>query len=105
MATLENAINNDLRENGDPAAIAGDLTDLEGELKREKFRVKSNFTRSKNKILFLIDQPEKPSYREIQEASNKMDDAMEGAMGVMTKLSEFFEKNKDKKLNDKKCLR
>ena len=104
MATLENVINDDLRENGDPAAIAGDLTDLEGELKREKFRVKSNFTRSKNKILFLIDQPEKPSYREIQEACNKMDDAMEGAMGVMTKLSELFEKNKDKKLNDKIML-
>ena len=68
MATLESVINDDLWENGDPAAIAGDLTDLEVELKLEKFRVKSNFTRShvKNKVLFLIDQPEKPGYREIQ---------------------------------------
>ena len=105
MASSENGINgDDLRECGDPTGTAGALTDLEAELKREKFRAKSNFTRIKNKVLFLIDQPEKPGYREIQEACNKMDNAMESAMGVMTRLSELFGKNKQNQLNDKVML-
>lgn len=80
MASLENGINGDyLREHADPTGTAGDFTDLEAELKMEKFRAKSNFTRSKNKVLFLIDQPEKPGYRKIQEACNKMDNAKESA--------------------------
>ena len=73
MASSENGINgDDLRERGDPTGTAGALTDMEAELKREKFRAKSSFKRIKNKVvlLFLIDQPEKPGYREIQEACN-----------------------------------
>ena len=90
MASSENGINgDDLRERGDPTGTAGALTDLEAELKREKFRAKSSFTWIKNKVLFLIDQPEKPGYREIQEACNKMDSAIESAMDVMTRLLNF----------------
>ena len=54
--------------------------------------------------MFLIDQPENPGYREIQEACIKMDSAMESAMDVMTRLSEFFGKNKEKQLNNKVML-
>ena len=90
MASSENGINgDDLRERGDPTGTAGALTDMEAELKREKFRAKSSFTWIKNKVLFLIDQPEKPGYREIQEACNRLDNAMESAMDVMTRLSEL----------------
>lgn len=57
-----------------------------------------NFTQIKNKVLFLIDQPEMPGYHEIQEA---MDIAMESAMVIMERLSELLEKNKEKQLNEK----
>ena len=40
--------------------IDGSITDLEAELKRKKFRAEANFTRIKNKVLFLINQREKP---------------------------------------------
>ena len=93
-----------MRECGDPTGTAGALTDLETELKTEKFRVKSGFTRIENKVLFLIDQPEKPGYRGIQEACNKLDNAMVSAMDVMTRLSEFFGKYKEKQLNNKVML-
>ena len=93
-----------MRECGDPTGTAGALTDLEAELKTEKFRAKSGFTQIENKVLFLIDQPEKPGYREIQEACNKMNNAMVSAMDVMTRLSELFGKYKEKQLNNKVML-
>ena len=89
MASSENGINgDDLRERGNPTGTAGAFTDFEAELKREKFRAKSGFTQIKNKVFFLIDQPEKPGYREIQEACNKTDNALVSAMDLMTRLSE-----------------
>ena len=42
-------------------------------MKREKARRKSNFTRIKNKVLFLIEQRELPSQHEIQDACSRMD--------------------------------
>ena len=100
MASSENGINgDDLRERDDLTGTAGALTGLEAELKREKFRAKSGFTRIKNKVLLLIDQPEKPGYREIQESCNKMDNAMVSAMDVMTRLSELFGKSKENQNN------
>ena len=97
MASLENGINGDEQgEHVDPAGTACDFMDMEAKLKREKFRAKSNFTRAKNKVLFLLDQPEKPGHREIQDACNKMDNTMESAMDVMTNLSELYAKNKKK---------
>ena len=101
MASSENGINvDDRREHGVPTGTIGAFINLEAELKREKFRAKSSFTRIKNKVLFLIDQPENPGYREIQEACIKMDSAID----VMTRLSEFFGKNKEKQLNNKVML-
>ena len=100
MVSLENGINGDDKdEHVDPAGTAGDFTDMEAELKREKSRAKSNFTRAKNKVLFLIEQQEKPGRREIQDACNKMDNIMESAMDVMTNLSELYVKNNEKENN------
>ena len=63
MTTSENGINvDDRRVHGDPNGIGGVFTDMEAESKRET----SSFSRIKNKVLFLIDQPENPGYREIQ---------------------------------------
>ena len=48
-----NGINGDDDEHVDPAGTAGDFTDMEAELEREKSRAKSNFTRAKKQgILF-----------------------------------------------------
>ncbi|MEW8314928.1 MAG: DUF1759 domain-containing protein, partial [Candidatus Thiodiazotropha endolucinida] len=102
---MENGINgDDLQENGDPKGTACGFADNEAELKRGKFRAKSAFTRIKNKVLFLIDQPQKPEYREIQEACNKMDSAMESAMDVMTRLSDIYGKNKQNHQENKVIL-
>ena len=69
MASLENGIKGDEQgEHVDPAGTACDFIDMEAKLKREKIRSKSNFTRAKNKVLFLLDRPEKPGHREIQDA-------------------------------------
>ena len=105
MLSLQNGINGDDQgEHVDPAETAGDFTDMEAELKRKKARAKSNFTRAKNKVLFLIKQQEKPGRREIQDAFNKMDNTMESAMDVMTNLSELYVKNKGKEKNNKVVL-
>ena len=99
MASLENDINGDEQgEHVDPAGTACDFTDMEAKLKSEKFRAKSNFT------LFLLDQPEKPGHREIQDACNKMDNTMESAMDLMTNISELYAKNKENQLNIKVIL-
>ena len=97
MASLENGFNG---ENVDQAGTIGDFKDLEADLKREKFRAKSNFTKAKNNVLFLIDKQENTGRFEIQDACIKMDDAMESAMDVMTNLSELHVKNKEKQLNN-----
>ena len=59
-------------------------------IEKGKVLTKSSFTWFKTS--FLIDQPIKPGYWEIQEACIKMDSAIESAMDVMTRLSKFFGK-------------
>lgn len=66
-----------------------DFTDIKASLKKEKARAKSNLTRLKSKVLFLIKQQDLPSRREIQDACTRMDSSMESAINVMTNLSEF----------------
>lgn len=95
MASLEDGFNG---ENVDQTGTVGDFKDMEADLKREKFRTKSNFTKAKNKVLFLIDKQENPSHSEIQDACLKMDDTMESAMDVMTNLSELYVRNKENSL-------
>ena len=105
MSSLENEINGDIRDRHvDTRGTTGNFTDMEASLKREKARTKSNFTRLKNKVLFLIEQRELPSHQEIQEACSRMDSSMESAMDVMTSLSELYTKYKEKGKNDKVIL-
>ena len=102
MSSLENGINGDIRDRHvDTTGTIGDLTDMEASLKKEKARAKSNFTRLKNKVLFLIEQRELPSHQKIQEACSRMDSSMESAMDVMTSLSKLYTKYKEKGKNDK----
>ena len=105
MLSLENGINGDIRDRHvDSTGTTGDFTDMEASLKREKARAKSNFTRLKNKVLFIIEQRELPSHQEIQDACSRMDSSMESAMDVMTSLSELYTKYKEKGKNDKVIL-
>ena len=105
MSSLENGIIGDIRDRYvDTTGTTGDFTDMEASLKREKARAKSNFTRLKNKVLFLIEQRELPSHQEIQDACSRMDSSMESAMDVMTSLSELYTKYKEKGKNDKVIL-
>ena len=46
-------------------------------------------------MLFLIAKQELPSRREIEDACNRLDNAIESAMDAMTSLSELYMKNKD----------
>ena len=97
MSSLENGINGDIRDRHvDTTGTIGDFTEIEASLKREKARAKSNFTRLKNKVLFLIEQRELPSHQEIQDACSRMDSSMESAIDVMTSLSELYTKYKEK---------
>ena len=105
MASLENGINGDCQDQHiDTAGTVSDFTDLESLLKREKARTKSNFTRIKNKLLFLIEQRELPSQHEIQDACSRMDNCMESAMDAMINLSELYMKYKEKGKNNKVVL-
>ena len=105
MASLENRINGDCQDQHvDSAVTVSDFTDLESLLKREKARTKSNFTRIKNKVLFLIEQRELPSQHEIQDACSRMDNCMESAMDAMINLSELYMKYKEKGKNNRVVL-
>ena len=78
---LENRANaENVRENENSAGISNDNSDSETVLKRDKARFKSYFTRSKNKLIFLIDKRKSPGHEEIEEACDRLDSAMESVM-------------------------
>lgn len=101
----ENRVNaNDQGEYANSTGISNENADLETLLKREKARTKSNFTRSKNKVLFLIKKQELPSHGEIEDACSRLDIAMESAMDAMTSLSDIYMKNKETEKSKKVVL-
>ena len=79
-----------------------DVTRLENQFKKDKFRTKSNFTRSRNNLLLLVEEQDIPSRRAVKEACRKMDSCLEWVMEVLTNFSDFYSKNgelqKDKKI-------
>ena len=72
-----------------------DVVRLENEFKKDKCRAKSNFTRSKNKLLSLIAHEETPSRREIHEACKRMDSCMDIVMEVLSNFSDFYVDNNE----------
>ena len=78
-------------ENGDSVGISEENTDSEEQLKRQKVRTKSYFTRSKNKLLFLVDKHKSPSYEDIENACDRLDGAVESVLDIMSSLSLFIE--------------
>ena len=71
-------------ENTDSRSATVDVTRLEAEYKKEKARSKSNFSRSRNQLLSLLEQQELPSRRKVQDSCRNMDSCSELAMDVLT---------------------
>ena len=67
-----------------------DYEEMEIQFKRDKVRVKSNFTRSRNKLSNLLDQDDLPSRREVRNARLNMDTCQEIAIGVLTNFFRFL---------------
>ena len=71
-----------------------DFTDMETSLKLEKTRAKSNFTRFKNKMLFLVEGDGAGSSREVRDACETLDLKFEITLDVITRLSGLYMGNK-----------
>ena len=84
MASDNRVNSNNQVENVNYIGISNDA-EMETSLKREKAREKSDFTRSRNKLLFLIEKQELPSRGEIEDACSRMDNAMDryGSNGIL----------------------
>ena len=59
-------------ENRDSRSSTFDTARQEAEYKKDKTRAKSNFSRSKNKLMALLEETEQPSRREVLDARRKM---------------------------------
>ena len=96
----------DSSDNGIVVGDRGNIVDdtrLENQFKKDKCRTKSNFTRSRNNLLLLVEEQDMPSHRAVKEAYRIMDSCLELVIEVLTIFSEFYTKNwelqKDKKNN------
>ena len=86
MASSENKITTEDRGN------IVDFAGLETKFKKDKARAKSNFTRSRNKLLILFEQDDMPSRKEVRNACHSMDTCWEIVMGVLSNFSDFYTK-------------
>ena len=91
MASKQRANAENMDEND---GISNDDSDVETRLKRDKTRTKSFFTRSKNKLIFLIEKRKSPSEEEI-DAVERLDGAMESVMDALTSLSDLYLTSKE----------
>ena len=92
MASKQRANAEHMDEND---GISNDDSDVETGLKRDKTRTKSFFTRSKNKLIFLIEKRKSPSEEEIEDAVERLDGAMESVMDALTSLSDLYLTSKE----------
>ena len=70
-----------------------DATQLENQFKKDKCRTKSNFTRSRNSLLLLVEEQDMPSRRTVKEACRKMDSCLEFVTEVLTIFSDVYTRN------------
>ena len=87
MASPDNGITIDDR--GNIVDVAG----FETLFKKDKCRTKSNFTRSRNNLLFVLEEHDLLSRREVKEAGKKMNSCTEIVKDVLYKLSDFYTRN------------
>ena len=67
-----------------------DITEQETELKKNKARAKTNFTRYGNKLFLLLGEQDLPSRRAVQNACEQIDYCLETAIEVMASLSDLY---------------
>ena len=82
MASEEKNSNGGYRTGMKAAEATNDYAEKETSLKREKACVKSNFTRTKNKLLLLTGEKDIQSCREIQDACDRFDSCLESVIEV-----------------------
>ena len=89
MASSENRVATEDRD------TSIDVATMETEFKKDKSRAKSNFTRSRNKLLMLIEETEFSNRAEVKEAYKKMDNFLERVLDVLSNFSDFYTRNKE----------
>ena len=77
-------------ENRDSRSSTFDTARQEAEYKKDKARAKSNFSRSKNKLMSLLEETEQDSCKEILDALRKMDSCSEIATDILISFAEFY---------------
>ena len=77
-------------ENRDSRSSTFDTARQEAKYKKDKARAKSNFSRSKNKLMSLLEETKQASRREILDARRKMDSCSEIATDILISFAEFY---------------
>ena len=77
-------------ENRDSLSSTIDTARQEAEFKKDKARAKSNFSRSKNKLMSLLEETDQASHRDILDARRKMDSCSEIATVILISFAEFY---------------
>ena len=91
MASCANEVVNE----NHPGALC-DLEEMEVQFKKDKTRMKSNFTPSRNKLLDLLDQDELPCRKDVRKARQNMDTCQAIAIDLLTVFLDFNAKNGEK---------
>ena len=95
MGSKDEQSNDYNRFGANTVEAANKYIEKEASLKREKALVKSNFTRSKNKLLRLLGDIDFENRREIQNTCDRLDSCLESAIDVMSNLSNLYIKTKE----------
>ena len=82
-------------ENVDLFGNAIDVAMLEAEFRKDKAKAKSNFTRSRNNLLLMVEYQSLPSRSGIRDACHSMDMCMETVMDVLSSLTTFHLQNNE----------
>ena len=72
-----------------------DIALLEAEFRKDKAKGMSNFTRSLNNLLLIVDSKNLPSRSEVCDACHSMDLCMEIVMELLSNFTSFYIKNKE----------
>ena len=82
-------------ENVHCRSSAIDVAVLEAELRKDKSKAKSNFTRSRNNLLLMVKYEKLTSRSRIRDACHYMDFCMDTVMEVLSNFTTFHIKHKD----------
>ena len=67
-----------------------DVTEIENGFKKDKARAKSNFTRSQNRLLLLLEEQDMDSRISVIEARKKLESCLEIALDILENFSDSY---------------